>query len=90
MEINNSNEKDLNKKSVKQNKYKLKNKINRCHYLYDKYGEDLKYVKFKLKPLCDIGDEKWEKWLKILDDEMKKANLGNIHVNEETMISNIK
>lgn len=66
------NERKLENKGKKQTKYKIKNKINRCHYLYHTYGNKLKSVKFKLKPLCDIGKEKWRLWLNILDEIMNE------------------
>lgn len=48
-------------------KYKLKRKIERCYYLYNKYGDKLNILKFSLRNVSYMNTKDWELWLEELD-----------------------
>lgn len=63
----------INKNEVKLNdyvgksKYRIKNKIIRCHFLYNKYKEKIFRIKFSLSKISDISNKNWKGWLEYLD-----------------------
>lgn len=50
------------------NKYEIEKKIERCNYLYNKYGDNLKLVSFSTGRIFRLGKDNWDKWLKELDN----------------------
>lgn len=67
----------------KQNKWNIETKINRCHYLYKIYGENLNKVKFRLSSVCRIGEDRWNLWLKQLDKILKVHKNVDLENNKE-------
>lgn len=66
-----------------------KNRIERCYYIYDLYGEKLDDLFFSITYMAKIyNDDNWKEWLNYLDNFINRQEYKNESYDENSDINN--